>query len=111
MTAPIRYQSCPACAAVWALPRGLCPRCGAAPVWREASGRGAVFSVTTLHRAPARDFHSPVPYRLGLIDLAEGVRVMGRITDDAGIGARVTGAMAAFGPADIPTFTTEEVRP
>ncbi|WP_163849178.1 Zn-ribbon domain-containing OB-fold protein [Pseudooceanicola aestuarii] len=102
----IRYQFCPACDARWYLPRPACPRCGGAAQTRQAAGTGHVYAVTTQHRAPARDFPVAPPWRIGLIDLAEGVRVMGHVDPVATIGARVHGEMRDFAGASVPAFDT-----
>ena len=103
----IRYQLCPACGDRWSLPRDRCRSCGAAPVERESAGRGTVYSVTTQHRAPARDFPVAPPWRIGLVDLDEGVRVMGHLDTAATIGARVTGRMQDFAGTPVPGFDTD----
>jgi uncharacterized OB-fold protein len=56
-------------------PRVAAPGSGAADlVWVEASGRGTVYSTTTIRqKPPAAD------YNLALIDLAEGPRMMARV--------------------------------
>lgn len=42
--------------------------------WVEASGRGHVYSVTTIHPRPPEQ-----PYNVVLVDLAEGPRMMARV--------------------------------
>ncbi len=42
--------------------------------WIEASGLGEVYSVTTIRPKPPSE-----PYNVVLVDLAEGVRMMGRV--------------------------------
>lgn len=44
------------------------------PEWIEASGLGEVYSVTTIRPKPPS-----APYNVVLVDLAEGVRMMGRV--------------------------------
>lgn len=55
-----------------------CSRCGS-PEWDtvEASGAGTVFSYVVLHHPPFPAFDPP--YAVGLIELAEGVRMVGNI--------------------------------
>lgn len=103
---PITYQICPACDDRWSLPRDRCRRCGGPVDTRPSAGAGTVFSVTTQHRAPGRDFPVAPPWRIGLIDLDEGPRVMGHLDDRATIGARVRGTMQDFAGAKVPTFDT-----
>lgn len=45
--------------------------------WVEASGAGTVYSATRVHPRPPE-----APYNVVLVDLAEGVRMMGRVTGD-----------------------------
>lgn len=73
-------QSCDDCGSFRWPPGPACPRCGAAGAsWREASGAGTVYSWVTvavpLHPALA----DQVPYVVGLVELAEGVRVVATI--------------------------------
>jgi uncharacterized OB-fold protein len=49
--------------------------------WIEASGEGAVYSVTIVHPRPPE-----APYNVVLVDLAEGPRMMGRVTGDDAVG-------------------------
>ncbi|MDQ0582056.1 bifunctional MaoC family dehydratase N-terminal/OB-fold nucleic acid binding domain-containing protein [Streptomyces rishiriensis] len=73
-------QRCTACATLrfpW-LPG--CNACGSAR-WEgvEASGEGTVFSYVVMHHPPFPAF-SP-PYAIGLIELAEGVRIVSNVVD------------------------------
>ena len=88
-------QGCDACGRAQFPPRPICLTCrGTALAWREASGRGSVFSFTVVHRAPLDAFKDDVPYVVALIDLEEGPRMMMNIRrcspDQVRIGARVT---------------------
>jgi uncharacterized protein len=78
------YDECCWCGRRWALPRTACPECGTPePRRRTAAGRGRVTAVTVVHPG------SGEPYTLVLVDLDEGVRVMGRAADGVVVGARV----------------------
>ncbi len=55
-------------------PRAIEPGTGGALEWIEASGKGAVYSVTVINRKPPLD-----PYNVVLVDLAEGPRMMSRV--------------------------------
>ncbi len=76
----LRIQSCNACGALRHPPGPACPECGALDRGHVvASGRGTVFSYI-VHR------HPPVPGKelpivIALIDLEEGVRMVGEVTD------------------------------
>lgn len=50
-------------------------------VWRRASGAGRLFSWVTYHKAYDLPRSLPVPYTVGLVVLAEGPRVVGRMPD------------------------------
>ncbi len=101
----IALQTCRNCAARWYLERDRCPHCGAAEIVPLfASGWGTLFAVTTVHRAPDASFDSLIPYRLALVDLDEGVRVMAHLSDDMPIGAAVRGRLESVAGRDIPVF-------
>jgi uncharacterized OB-fold protein len=76
----LRIQNCNACGALRHPPGPACPECGALDRgYVVASGRGTVFSYV-VHR------HPPVPGRelpilLVLVDLEEGVRMLGELLD------------------------------
>jgi len=73
----ILYQQCNSCHRVLTYPRPFCHACGAKnPEWKESSRRGKVVGATTVHRAPTEEFALLAPYRLLLIDLVEGSRIM-----------------------------------
>ncbi|AGP60593.1 Zn-ribbon domain-containing OB-fold protein [Streptomyces rapamycinicus] len=85
-------QRCTHCDRLQFYPRLLCVHCGGPVEQLALSGHGTVYSFTVVHRAPA-GFTGLAPYAVTLVDLDEGVRVMGRlITDrpeDIRIGGRV----------------------
>lgn len=60
--------------------------------WREASGKGHIYSYTETH-IPARGFEGSEPYLIALVELDEGVRLMGLLhncsADEVSIGMRV----------------------
>ncbi|MFC4242164.1 Zn-ribbon domain-containing OB-fold protein [Gryllotalpicola reticulitermitis] len=92
----IVFQQCTSCQEpVWYL-RTVCPKCMSSDlVVTESRGLGTVYTLTTLLRAgdPARA--EDVPYSVGLVDLDEGIRVIGELTREAaaaGIGGRVVAA-------------------
>lgn len=101
----ITYEQCGDCRHNWVLPRMRCPRCGGVDIGGQtASGRGRVYSVTVVHRAPADAFRPLLPYRIGLVDLEEGPRLMAHLADDVPIGARVEGAMQPVAGENVPVF-------
>ncbi len=87
------YQVCADCAsAIW-YPRSVCPVCGSPRLdWQESTRRGVVYSFTTIHRAGHAARNDDVPYTVGLVDLDEGIRVLGNLSADLAtdaIGRRV----------------------
>ncbi len=71
---------CEACEQYFFYPRRYCPSCTSERVtFRNASGRGSVYSFSVVHRAPIPAFEGRVPYTVGLVELDEGPRVYARI--------------------------------
>jgi uncharacterized OB-fold protein len=86
----IELLRCRACGHHWQFRRAACPACAAAdPEPVEATGKGTVWSVTTVHRAPLPEWDVPGGYAIALVTLDEGPRIMCRATTGIGIGARV----------------------
>ncbi len=72
-------QQCADCGKVRHYPRLLCDGCFSERTqWTPASGRGTVHSWTTCHHAFHPGFAAELPYVLVTVDLAEGVRALGR---------------------------------
>ncbi|HEV2814668.1 MAG TPA: zinc ribbon domain-containing protein [Solirubrobacteraceae bacterium] len=79
---PLHFQRCGACRTLLGYPRVLCPGCGSRDLeWERSAGRGTVYSATVVHTREGR-------HGVLLVDLDEGVRVMG--AGEAPIGAAVT---------------------
>ena len=86
-------EVCPHCEHKIFPPRDICPDCG-----KEArdlytfSGRGEVYSLTTVYDAPA-GYEETAPYTVALIRLDEGPMVTAQLTDlegrDVAIGTPV----------------------
>ena len=101
----IAIQRCRACGHAWYFAREFCPACGAgAPETSAASGRGVVHAGTLVHRAPSDDFKALAPYRIVLVDLEEGVRVMGHADPDLAIGDRVRCTVRRIAGRPLPHF-------
>ena len=77
------YQECPACGNRQFYPRALCTACGADPAWAEASGRGTVHTFTIVRQYGAPPFKDELPYVVAVIELDEGVKMIGNVTDCA----------------------------
>ena len=61
-------------------PRPISIKTGKANLeWRQASGRGKLYSFTVVH-VPGAGFEDRVPYVIGLVELEEGVRIVANMT-------------------------------
>jgi uncharacterized protein len=87
-TGELAYQYSPAADRAVFFPRVACPYTGNENLeWRVSSGRGVVYSTTTVHPT------SGDPYNVSLIDCREGFRMMSRVegisSSDVTIGMEV----------------------
>ncbi|MFJ9445189.1 Zn-ribbon domain-containing OB-fold protein [Kitasatospora sp. NPDC101235] len=83
---------CSACGLRFFTPEPACPHCWSGTwTYERSAGRGTVYSVTAVHRAPGPGFEAP--YALAVIELDEGVtmlsHVVGLPADEVTIGMRV----------------------
>lgn len=93
----LRFQRCGACGVWRHPPRARCRSCGSAEVrWEPSSGRGRVFSWSTVHQAIHPAF-TDVPYSVVVVEMDEGVRMVG------GLG-RLDPAALALDLAVVATF-------
>jgi len=60
-----------------------------------------------VHRAPSDDFKALAPYRIVLVDLEEGVRVMGHADPGLAIGDRVRCTVRRIAGRPLPHFTKD----
>ena len=71
---------CDDCGASHFFPRVLCPHChGAAISWKQATGKGRVYTTTVVRRSQNRGGD----YNVCMVELQEGVRMMSRVEDIA----------------------------
>jgi uncharacterized OB-fold protein len=107
-TRELRIQRCEACGALRHPPGPLCPACGSASRgWVVAAGTGTVYSYVVHHHPPVPG-RTP-PYVVALVELAEGVRILGEVLDaGAGegmaVGAPVTLAWDDRGDVVLPAW-------
>lgn len=74
-------EVCPHCQNKIFPPRDICPECGhEARDTYQFSGRGEVYSFTTVRTAPA-GFEHNAPYTVALVKLVEGPMVTAQLTD------------------------------
>lgn len=74
-------EACPHCGQAIFPPRDICPGCHQpAKEPYQLSGRGEVYSFSTLQSAPA-EFEDYAPYTVALVRLEEGPMVTAQLTD------------------------------
>jgi len=74
-------EVCPHCDAKIFPPRDVCPDCGGEAKTAFAfSGRGEVYSHTTIYQAPT-GYDETTPYTVALVKLVEGPLVTAQLTD------------------------------
>jgi uncharacterized OB-fold protein len=74
-------EVCPNCDHKIFPPRDICPNCGKeAKELYAFSGKGEVFSYTTIYEAPT-GYDSNAPYTVALVKLEEGPMVTAQLTD------------------------------
>jgi uncharacterized OB-fold protein len=83
---------CVACGHTTFPPKHLCPRCWATKLeWVTLTAEGSLASFTELHAVPGL-FATEAPYVLGVVDLNDGVRCLGRVVggfDELSCGQRL----------------------
>jgi uncharacterized protein len=78
----LALQHCDACDKFIFYPRVACPHCASEELsWREASGRGTVYSYTIVENNAPSAFIADVPYVVAVIRLEEGVQMLSNIVD------------------------------
>lgn len=61
-------------------PKGSCPGCAGNNMgWRDLSGKGVLYSHTTVHSAPP--VFGDKPFQVAIVDLEEGIRLVTNLTD------------------------------
>ena len=97
-------RACTACGKAHHYPRPICPFCGSdATQWKDASGRGTIYSFSVMRRVPT-------PYAIAYVTLAEGPTMMTNIVDCDLDAIRIGQAVkVVFKPTDggppVPMFT------
>jgi uncharacterized OB-fold protein len=101
----LHVQQCDACGHVWYFERSFCPACGHTAVQvRQVTGLGVVYATTVVHRAPSDAFRAITPYRMVLVDLDAGVRVMGHAESELEMGQRVRCEVRDIAGQSMPYF-------
>lgn len=105
------YQQCSACHQTFYFQRSFCPACGdAAPITLPSRGRGTVHASTLVQRAPSDEFRAIVPYRIVLVDMAEGFRVMGHAEPSLAIGDAVMCRIETIAGRPMPLFAASPTK-
>ncbi|MBO9355951.1 DNA-binding protein [Bordetella petrii] len=106
-----QIQRCAECARAVFYPRCVCPHCGAAKLdWLTPSGLATVYATTVVHRKAEQGGD----YNVCLVDLDEGVRMMGQVVSlpaaEVRIGMPVQARIQGQGVAARVVFEPREVR-
>jgi uncharacterized OB-fold protein len=73
---------CNACGEAFHYPRPFCPTCWSEDIaWEEASGRGTLYTYSTVFVNDLPPFKERLPYVAAAVDLEEGPRIMTNIVD------------------------------
>lgn len=96
-------QRCSRCDHHQFYPRPFCLACGSRQVaWQRVSGRGSVYSMTTVHIQVHPQL--PPPYVVALVELDEGPRLLTNIVGDCAIGDVVQVRWDDRGDLVVPVF-------
>ncbi|MFR9807135.1 Zn-ribbon domain-containing OB-fold protein [Pseudonocardia sp. RS010] len=96
---------CRACGHNFFTPQVACPACLSEDwSYERSSGRGRVYSATTVHRAPSPEFTAP--FGLGIVDLDEGWSMLAGLVGYPlpAIGAAVEVTWVVQGGRLVPAF-------
>jgi hypothetical protein len=78
----LRFQRCEGCGTWRHVPRDMCAKCGSPQwEWAKSSGKGKVFSWTTVMQPMMPQFADAIPYSPVVIELDEGVRMVSWLVD------------------------------
>ena len=102
----LHFQQCLSCHSTWYFHRPFCAHCGAAdPVTQAAGAQGIVYASTLVHRAPSDEFRVIVPYRVVLVDMQDGFRMMGHAELDLKLDEQVQCEIRSIAGHPLPFFS------
>jgi uncharacterized OB-fold protein len=77
-------QRCSSCGGYAGYPKVFCPHCYSDSLeWESASGRGTVYTYSTVTANPPSTFRHALPYTIAIVDLEEGPRFLTRLVNAA----------------------------
>ena len=106
----LKFQRCTACNQVVWPAHSFCPHCNADAdklEWQAASGRGSLYSYSTVLRGPTPAFASIAPYTVGFVEMDEGYYFFAQIEgapETMKVGSRVEARMIQRGEQNLPVF-------
>jgi uncharacterized OB-fold protein len=104
----LAYERCRACGTIQYFRRSFCRTCGSDEVESQiASGRGTLYAITRVTRAPSAEFRAYAPYQIALIDAEEGFRFMTHAAEGLAIGDPVSTTFRVFGERVVPFVEPE----
>ena len=108
----LTFQRCAACRdAVWPA-HSFCPHCDSRDLaWEDSTGRGTVWSFSTVMRGPSPVWAAMVPYTVGFVRLDEGYHLFTQIEadpDDVAIGMHLAVRFVQRGEQTLPVFAPIE---
>ncbi len=110
----LRVQRCGACGGYVFIPQPLCTHCQSHELgWVESTGRGTLYSFTTVHRPQSPAFE--VPYTVAIVELDEGFHMLTNLvdceSDEMAIGLRVEVSFRRMSDQiTLPMFRPEQER-
>ncbi|MDP3138625.1 MAG: OB-fold domain-containing protein [Burkholderiaceae bacterium] len=102
-------QHCEGCGALQMYPRRRCVKCGSAKLGvAPVSGKGRLYTFSTIfHNAPS-EFQDQLPYTLGVVVLDEGPQLLSRLVNcepkDLVCDMPMRWKLARVGSRDLPCF-------
>ncbi len=78
----LMIQHCQDCGSYIFYPRSVCDVCHSNNLeWKQASGKGKIYSYSVVYRPVSKAFEADVPYAVAIIELDEGVHMLSNIVE------------------------------
>jgi uncharacterized OB-fold protein len=75
-------QRCNDCGRFAGYPKIFCPHCYSDALgWVESSGKGTIYTYSTIVSNPPSTFIDQLPYTIAIVELEEGVRFLSRLVN------------------------------